>query len=223
MWIAVNDDSDVVFHHSDAPYSSFSERIVIASGITSDDIAAVTALPSGRIGVLWSNQETERFGFKTHLDGAEPSPWSVDEVPASGSASSTVGGMADDHLNIAVASDGSLYAAVKTSWDTSGRPAVALLVRRPSGSCDPLYPVDEDGTRGIVLLNEALGTVSVLYTESVSGNDIMLRTSSTTSISFGSATEILSGSLNNPTSTKATWDGQVLFIASTAARLSTAS
>ena len=40
--------------------------------------------------------------------------------------------MADDHLNVAVASDGTLYAAVKTSYDTAGYPKIAMLVRRLS-------------------------------------------------------------------------------------------
>ena len=34
-------------------------------------------------------------------------------------------GMADDHMNVAVASDGTLYAAVKTSYDTAGYPKMA--------------------------------------------------------------------------------------------------
>ena len=36
----------------------------------------------------------------------------------------------------AVAADGTLYAAVKTSYDSSGYPKIALLVRRPNGVWD---------------------------------------------------------------------------------------
>ena len=43
-------------------------------------------------------------------------------------------GMADDHMNVAVASDGTLYAAVKARYDTGGYPRMALLVRRPVGA-----------------------------------------------------------------------------------------
>ena len=69
-------------------------------------------------------------------------------------------GMSDDHLNVAVAADGTLYAAVKTGYDSSSQPKIAFLVRRPNGSWDDLYEVDSSGTRPIVLLpalGEALG------------------------------------------------------------------
>ena len=61
--------------------------------------------------------------------------------------------MADDHLNFAVASDTTLYAAVKTSYDTAGFPKIALLIRRPTGggpggTWDDLYEVDQSGTQG---------------------------------------------------------------------------
>src|SRR5207247_5606539 len=100
----------------------WSQPILLASDVTSNDISVVTALPNHTIGVLWSNQNTERFGFRTHVDGTDPAAWSADEVPASNSAQPVGGGMADGHLNVAVASDGTLYAAVKTSYDTLGYP-----------------------------------------------------------------------------------------------------
>ena len=42
-------------------------------------------------------------------------------------------GMADDHLHMAVSSNGTVYAAVKTSYDTAGQVTIGLLVRRPDG------------------------------------------------------------------------------------------
>src|SRR5690606_34913154 len=107
-----------------------------------------------------------------------------DEVPAGSSALPVGGGMADDHLNTAVASDGTLYAAVKTSYNSPSHPAVALLVRRPNGTWDPLYEVDHEGTRPIVVLNEQNDTVSVLYTEDDLPEDIAWKTSSRSSINF---------------------------------------
>ena len=103
------------------PYSSFSGPVTLATGVAADDIGVVTALPNGQIGVLWSNQNTRLFGFRVHSDGADPSVWSTDEQPASQSALDVGLGMADDHLNVAVAADGTLYAAVKTSYDTAGQ------------------------------------------------------------------------------------------------------
>ena len=122
--------------YSDYPYTSFTGPIFLAANILEDDITAVTALPAlHAVGVLWSNQRTQRFGFRVHRDGDPPdaSAWFADEVPASQSALHIGGGMADDHLNVAVASDGTLFAAIKTSYNSSSAPLVGLLVRRPNG------------------------------------------------------------------------------------------
>ena len=83
------------------------------------------------IGVLWSNQNTDRFGFRYHVDGDDPSSWSSDEQPSSQTAENVGSGMADDHLNFAVASDGTIYAAIKTSYGSSSYPKIGLLVPPP--------------------------------------------------------------------------------------------
>lgn len=204
MWIACDASTDINIRYSDPPYDIWSSPITLASGVSTDDISVVTALPNGTIGVLWSNQQTKRFGFRVHADGDDPAVWSADEVPASQSAIDNVGaGMADDHLNVAVATDGTLYAAVKTSYDTPGYPKIAFLVRRPNGQWDDLYGVDTSGTRPITLLNEVDGAVTVFYTASEGLNDIAYKQSSLSQISFDGAPLILmSGSSNNVSSMK---------------------
>ena len=171
-------------------------------------------MPSNTIGVLWSDQVSERFGFTVHTDGADPCSWSPNEVPASQSARRIGGGMADDHLNVAVASDGTLYVAVKTSYDTAGYPKIALLVRRPTGIWDDLYGVDEAGTRPIALLNETEGTITVVYTATEGNNSIVYKQSPTAAISFGSRTTLITGKSNNVTSTKQNFTDQVVILAS---------
>ncbi|MFD1506949.1 Ig-like domain-containing protein, partial [Georgenia yuyongxinii] len=213
MWVAYDTASTVRVQYSDAPYASFSSPITLAAGIATDDIAAVTAMP-GQVGVMWSNQNSKRFGFRTHVDGASASTWTPDEVPASQSAVNVGGGMADDHINLTAGSDGTLYAAVKTSYNSSKQPAIGLLVRRPSGSWDRLYPVDGSGTRGIVVLNEEDETVRVIYSAAVNYADIMTRTASMADLSFGAAQTLMSGRFNNATSTKENWTGQVVGLAS---------
>ncbi len=216
MWLATENGANLNVHYSDAPYTAFSGPVTLANNIDGDDIGVVTALTNNRIGVLWSNQTTRRFGFKVHIDGQDPGTWSVDEVPASQSALNVGLGMADDHLNVVVGSDGTLYAAVKTSYDTVGYPKVALLVRRPNGTWDPLYEVDQAGTRGIVLLNEQDQTVRVVYTSSEGFNDIVVKESFTSSISFGPRSDVITGGVNDATSTKQRWTGRVPVMASTA-------
>jgi hypothetical protein len=201
MWLASPGTTSMYVRWSDSPYSSWSSPITIATGVNDDDICAVTAF-DGKIGVLWSNQNTQRFGFKYHVDGADPSTWSVDEVPASQSAQNVGLGMADDHLNMAVAGDGTLYCAVKTSYDTPTYAKIALLVRRPAGTWDDLYYVDDAGTRGIVLLNESNKKVFVAYTSAEGNNPIVYKSTSTTTISFGTRTTLISSSCNDITSTK---------------------
>jgi len=217
MWLSTESGSNVRVYYSDYPYSAFSGPITLANNIDSDDITVVTALPvpdPPKIGVLWSNQNTQRFGFRVHFDDDRASVWEADEVPASQSALHVGGGMADDHLNVAVASDGTLYAAVKTSYDTSGFPVIALLVRRPDGTWDDLYHVDTIGTRGIVLLNELADLIRVVYTASSSGGNILYRDSLMSAIGFGARKTLMKGTLNNATSTKENWTNQLVVIAS---------
>ena len=222
MWLATENGVNLNVYYSDSPYTSFTGPITLANNINDDDIGVVTALPNDTIGVLWSNQTTRRFGFKVHVDGQLATTWSADEVPAAASALNVGLGMADDHLNVAVASDGTLYAAVKTSYDTAGYPKIALLIRRPNGTWDPLYEVDQSGTRGIVLLNEQDDTVRLVYTSSEGFNDIVTKKSSTSSIVFGPRSTLISGGVNDVTSTKQNWTGRVPVMAASASTAYTA-
>ncbi len=217
MWVAWDTASQVQVRWSDAPYSSFSAPVTVASGITDDDIAVVTAMPGKKVGVLWSNQNTQRFGFRTHVDGASPSTWTADEVPAAGSALPVGGGMADDHLNVAVADDGTFYAAVKTSYNTADRTVIGLLVRHPDGTWDPLHEVDRVGTRGIVVVDDVTDRLRVVYTRSTNLDDILVKETSRLSPDFSGAAEtVLDGSWNNATATKSNVPGEVLVMAASA-------
>jgi large repetitive protein len=214
LWIASDASTDINVRWSDSPYSTWSSPITIASGVSTDDICVVTAMGGTKIGVLWSNQNTQRFGFRTHADGADPGTWTADEIPASQSALNVGLGMADDHLNVAAASDGTLYAAVKTSYDTPGNPKMALLVRRPGGTWDNLYSVDEAGTRGIILLNEQLSSLTFVYTTAEGTGNIVYRKSALSPISFGAQQSLMTGSLNESSSTKQNYTNQVVILAS---------
>ena len=213
MWLASDDETEIHVRWSDPPYSSWSKPITLANGISVDDICAITTFPNGSTGVLWSNQKTKRFGFRIHTQNTSPDIWSADEIPASGSAIPWKDGMADDHLNIAVASDGTLYAAVKTSYDTEDYPLIALLVRQPSGKWDKLYNVDDEGSRGIVLLNTEEDCVTVIYS-SYKDRKIVCKKSNTKLISFGERITLMNNNVNNVTSTKQNFGNEVIIIAS---------
>ncbi|WP_299701341.1 T9SS type A sorting domain-containing protein [uncultured Pontibacter sp.] len=216
LWVASNGLSGhVKVRWSDAPYTNWSSPTGISSGLREDDVAAVISLPQiNRIGVLWSNQKTKRWGFKTHKDGDDPTTWSEDEVPASQSALSTGSGMSDDHISMKVASDGTLFCAVKTGYNTVGLPLIALLVRRPSGEWDSLYEVSQRGTLPILILNEALGKIKVIYTSDTYGGDILYKESSISNISFCSEHTLIKGNYNYASSTKHHYSKDVIVLAS---------
>ncbi|WP_162097766.1 LamG-like jellyroll fold domain-containing protein, partial [Gillisia marina] len=218
MWMAYDGNTEIYVTWSNSPYQSWSAPITVATGLDSDDIGAIIALP-GKMGVFWSNQHNERFGFKTHLNGTNPSSWSSDEVPASQSALNIEGGMADDHVNMAVSSDGTLFCAIKTSYDTAGYPTVALLVRRPNGNWDNLYYVSDQGTRPIVILNDILNKLRVVYPEDTGGDNIVYNESSVPNISFGDQRRLITGDYNNPTSIKGNFTSEVAILASTSSQV----
>src|SRR5262249_27036278 len=112
-----------------------------------------------------------------------------------------------------------LYAAIKTSYNSTSAPLVGLLVRRPTGAppggvWDDLHQVDNIGTRGIVLLNEPADLLRIVYTSASGGGTILFRDSRMSTIGFGPRRTLIAGSLNNPSSTKENWTDQLVVIAS---------
>jgi hypothetical protein len=213
IWIASDAKSTIEVRYSDGLYTSWSAPITVASGIDADDISSIVAMPNHQIGVMWSNQSTERFGFRVHVDGAAPTDWSADERPASQSALNVGNGMADDHIHLAVAADSTLYAAVKTSYDKSGYPKIALLVRRPNGTWDNLYSVDSGGTRATIAVDDAAGKLVIAYESKEGGGDILYRESPLGTINLSPVKTMISGSLANVTTTKMTSTNEIVFMA----------
>jgi len=211
MWLASDDGTNINVRWSDPPYSSWNGPHTIGTGVDTDDICAVTAFDGNKIGVLWSNQSDEEFQFKYHLDGQDPTSWSSREVAASGSSGA---GVADDHINFAVGNDGTIYAAVKTSYDKSSDPKIALLEREPDPVDWNFYGVQNGkGTRPIALLDEDDGTIFVIYTEQ-DGGEITYKYSPTSSINFSSAEISLQNAPDGQdlTSTKQNFTSEVLIL-----------
>ena len=214
LWIASDSESQVNVRWKRPSDRTFSEPITLVDGISKDDICVIASLRDGSIGVLWSNQNTQRYGFRRHVGASEPETWFPDEAPAATSAINHGDGMSDDHLNIAVSSDGTLYATVKTSYDTEGMPLVACLIRRPHGKWDPLYHVDDEGSRGIMLLDESRKTFYVVYT-SYRDDSIVFKSSSTDSIAFSDRVTLMQGRrINNVSSTRQNVSGTFPIVAS---------
>jgi hypothetical protein len=218
MWVCYENKAakTVEVRYSDNNYATWSNAITVASGIGSDDIASIIALPTGQIGVFWSNQNTSRFGFRTHDDDSDPNSWNAAEIPA---AQSGANKLADDHMHLAAASDGTLYVAAKTSFDKSGSPEIILLVRRPNGSWDSIYAVAGVGTRPTITINEQLNRLIVAYTNKDGGGDILYRESPLDNISLSAAKVLIGGSYNDVSTTKQSFTDQLLVIASTSSKV----
>jgi hypothetical protein len=197
LWIAYEKDTRIFVRWTNFPYTTWSNELTIYNGVKNDDICSIIHL-NDKIGILWSNQNTKRFGFKVHENSDPPSTWSHDEVPSATSAKNIGNGMADDHLNMAVLNDGTLYCAIKTSYDTNGSPKIGLIVRDPNGSWSQLYNVSESGTRPIVTLNETTNKLQVLYTSSESGGNILYKESDASRIVFGEPQLLISADPQNP-------------------------
>jgi hypothetical protein len=218
MWMAYIAAGETKVKWSDSPYTAWSAPVTLGSGGKKDEMCAIIMLPSlKKVAVLWSNQTTQRFGLRTHSDGADPATWSALELPAAQSAVNIGMGMADDHLNMVAGKDGTLYCAVKTSYDTPGHPKLALLVRRPNGSWDKLYQVSQSGTRPIVILNEEAGKLKVVYSSNEGGGALLYRESPTSQLEFSEPYTLIEGMYNYVTTTKTTYSKEVILLATNVA------
>lgn len=175
---------------------------ISVADVSADDISSVVAFGGDRIGVMWSNQNTDTDYFAVHRDGDPDDVWAV-ETALQGS------GMADDHINLKADAGGRVYAAVKTSKTASGDPLTMLLVRSAGGnwSSHVFGTVGNNHTRPIVEIDEQHGVVHMLATSSGTGGSIMEKTSPLDSISFvtGMGTAVITDAgakVNDASSTK---------------------
>ena len=205
MWIASENGSNIIVKHSDYPYTSFSSQIIIA-GTNSDDISAIIAMPDATIGILWSDQNDEVFYYKYHVDGANESTWSAAETITNGGT-----GFGDDHVNLAVSSDGKLYAGVKTTDGSD----MYILVRNGTNSWTTHF-IDGSGTRPMIILSDYHRTISLVYQDKNGGTNIVYSEASMDNLVFSSRTTLIAGSNWNVSSTKQAYTNELVFIASNA-------
>jgi PKD repeat protein len=130
-----------------------------------DDVSALVAFGGNRIGVLWSNQNTQTVNWAVHADGAATNTWT-------GGAVLTGSRQADDHLNLkGVQADasGRVYAVVKTSADqvtgSSTRPQVLVLgLASGSWKVSTFGTIADCHTRPQLVLDEQQQRVHVVAT-----------------------------------------------------------
>jgi hypothetical protein len=162
LWITYTESGEVMVNHSIAhedllwgdPYPL---PIPDAQNISSDDISSIISY-QGKIGLMWSNQDTRAMYFAVHLDSdPDDQNWQSVKIYNPG------GDAADDHINIkSLQSDsaGNLYAVIKTSFSNSSQPLIVLLACKTNPcttlinwSAATVYTVGEDHTRAILLID----------------------------------------------------------------------
>jgi hypothetical protein len=181
---------------------------------TTDDIAGLVAF-GGKIGVMWSDQQQDVMRFAVHQDGAADSDWTLESAlpnPSLGGAN-----LADDHLNLkslTEGSDGSIFAAVKTSRGDAGEPStdpsIVVLKRSATGvwSGAVAARVGDKLTRPQIALDN-MGKLYVLMSMESGGNTVYYKSTSQAAPSFatgrGAPFIFWSGaSINDASTTKQT-------------------
>lgn len=125
-WVAAAAGLNVCVWFSSDNGKNWTKPVILAEGIDEDDICTITPIRGG-VGVIWSDQVRDAVLIREHKDGNPVSVWEKKTVIDSGNKT------ADDHLNTALSSDGTLWLVTKNSVDQAGQPQFVLRVRQADG------------------------------------------------------------------------------------------
>jgi hypothetical protein len=81
------------------------------------------------MGLFWSNQADGKLYFAIHLDSDADDVWQPSEEAF---ADPNNPKLADDHLNLAASSDGSVLVAIKRGSGGTNKPLTEVLKRDPT-------------------------------------------------------------------------------------------
>lgn len=212
LWVTWTRSKAVWVSHttgSDTSWVAGFRPSVADTAVTSDDISGLISF-RGRIGVMWSDQGDNRFGFAIHQDGAPDNQWTSETA---------MGGqkLADDHLNLKSLSDdlqGRVYAVVKTSLNDLAAsaptdPLIMLLVREADGTWTrrTIATIADDWTRPMIQIDTVNARVLAFGTAPEPGGVIYLKAASLADPQFetGRGTPFVAfkgRTVNNATGTK---------------------
>jgi hypothetical protein len=174
-----------------------------------DDVAALTPIPGG-VGVMWS-RTSESVGdpggfFFATSNGSSPS--FIEKAPAQ------IGDfLGDNHLSVVTATDGRVFAAVKTSEDLNPAkngpdPLIQVLVRATDGTWTPhlVSTVTQGHTRPFMTVDEGAQLLRVFSTSTDVGGSILESDAPLATAGFSGEARVIDSSaapaLNDATSTK---------------------
>ena len=143
------------------------------NSVTIDDVGSVVHFGGDKIGVMWADQSTFTYWFSYHVDGDPDMAWST-AVPL-------LAGTGDDHINLKAASDGRLFAVLKTSTNE-----IHLGVRATNGTWTTHRISDAAAgwTRPICVLDETADEIHVFATSPVIAGTIYEKVSPMGAIAF---------------------------------------
>jgi hypothetical protein len=215
LWVTYTQNGRVLITHSTGDDRVWVAPYVIpvggATGTLTEDISAVVAF-NNKIGVMWSNQSDWSFYFAVHVDGAPDDQWQrliAHQAPEE----------SDNHINLrSLQADpsGQVYAAVKTSLNSSSAPLNLLLRLKPdlTWTSHVFGRVSDNHTRPNVLIDSENRQVYMFASAPCcSGGTIYYKQSSLDNISFppGLGTPFIQSStdpkINNVTTTKQELNG----------------
>ena len=178
-WTQVSEDSagdftNTVYVNRSAPGgTSWNSPFVIPVSnptLAPDDISAIVAFGSNKIGVMWSDQLTGAVRWATRTDGTNPtaaSSWKVQDA-VKGTK------YADDHLNLKTLqsdSTGRVFAAIKTGLNDNETDQtlaqIELLVFKPgtgSFSVSTIATIGDCVSRPQIVLDSEHNTVHAFHT-----------------------------------------------------------
>lgn len=211
LWVTYTQGSRPYVAHTTGSDTTWEAPYVVPTAdtnLSADDISAVIAF-GGKVGVMWSNQNTGTVDFAVHADGAPDGAWTL-ERPLSGP------GLADDHVNlktVAASTDGRVYAVTKTSQGDNGEGAGAPLIEVLSRGGDGSWTAATAGTVGDkltrpqLLLDQTNQTLYVFATAPDTGGVVYYKSSPMADVRFspGRGTPFLSwpgAKINNVSTTK---------------------
>jgi len=208
LWATWNQGTDIMVNRTLTSTASWGTPFVLpvtgATGITTDDISSMIAFGGNSVGIMWSDQTRQEFGFAVHRDGTGVTTWTK-ETPLTGPLAG------DDHINLKADAGGRVYAAVKTNKTAPTDPLIYLLVRPPAGGtwAKHVYGFFGDRhTRPIVVLDQTHNVLHMFATSTETGGTIYRKSVEADNIAFepGKGTPFIqdaaSADVNDATSTK---------------------
>ena len=186
IWAVFLQAGQIRVTHSQPDGTVFSPAAVLPgpNEVQPDDTAAVIAV-KGQVAVLWSDQVRSAFRFVIRKDDAPVDQWRVTKPAA------TQVRIADGHIKLQAAADGTIYAAIKTSlgdkkFDAPKSPMLELLVRSPSGTWvrHVAARTSDQMTRPQILLSKDGRTLFWFASSPSVGGNIYVKVVDTDNITF---------------------------------------